>query len=222
MRLEWFPNSQDNYQEGSDAMNDLTKRIAEIAKDWNARWLIEPMTIENALVNALTEFSAELTADRERIADLEAQNHTFRNAQKACEDCDGPTMAEVKQLRERIAELETGLSLIGRALEDHDKLISELLVLQAQVAKMREALTNWNRVWRETEAEDDDCNFAAQRADEALSSSPDPPLRDRVVEVISEFLNNSYPTNYEGGAWYQKARTLLRDLGATNHEQPTD
>src|SRR5688572_15674473 len=39
---------------------------------------------------------------KERIAQLEAENQTFRNAQKACEDCDAPTM-------ERIAELEKAL-----------------------------------------------------------------------------------------------------------------
>jgi PHD/YefM family antitoxin component YafN of YafNO toxin-antitoxin module len=45
----------------------------------------------------------QLAAEREKVAELEQQNKTFRAAQKACEDCDGPTMAEVQQLREQLA-----------------------------------------------------------------------------------------------------------------------
>lgn len=41
----------------------------------------------------------------ERIAELEAENHTFRMAQKACETCDAPTM-------QRIAELEALARLV--------------------------------------------------------------------------------------------------------------
>ena len=39
------------------------------------------------------------------IEKLRAENETLRNAQKACEDCDGPTLEEVKQLRAENAEL---------------------------------------------------------------------------------------------------------------------
>lgn len=48
------------------------------------------------------------------------QNQTFRNAQKACEDCDAPTMEEVKQLRKVADELAHelhGFSSINTVLE---------------------------------------------------------------------------------------------------------
>jgi excinuclease UvrABC ATPase subunit len=41
----------------------------------------------------------------ERIAELEAENVTFRNAQKACETCDGPTIAEFKELKTLLDEI---------------------------------------------------------------------------------------------------------------------
>lgn len=35
----------------------------------------------------------------QRIRKLEAENATFRNAQKACETCDAPTIAEFKEMK---------------------------------------------------------------------------------------------------------------------------
>jgi hypothetical protein len=44
----------------------------------------------------------------QRIRELEAENVTYRNAQKACETCDGPTIAEFKEMKaalEQVREL---------------------------------------------------------------------------------------------------------------------
>ena len=43
--------------------------------------------------------------DQERIAELEAENKSFRAAQKACETCDAPTMAKVETLKELLADI---------------------------------------------------------------------------------------------------------------------
>jgi chromosome segregation ATPase len=51
----------------------------------------------------------ECKANVERLerenAELKAQNVTFRNAQKACEDCDAPTMEELTKLRAELANI---------------------------------------------------------------------------------------------------------------------
>ena len=47
---------------------------------------------------------------------LERENQTLRAAQKACEDCDAPTMAEIAALRERVRVLEAALDELDRAL----------------------------------------------------------------------------------------------------------
>jgi CRISPR/Cas system-associated endoribonuclease Cas2 len=40
-----------------------------------------------------------------RIAELEEQNKTLRNAQKSCYECDGPTMERVRELEAQVATL---------------------------------------------------------------------------------------------------------------------
>jgi hypothetical protein len=39
------------------------------------------------------------------VKSLRAENATLRNAQKACDDCDAPTMEETKRLRAENAQL---------------------------------------------------------------------------------------------------------------------
>lgn len=69
-----------------------------------------------------------------RVSELESQNVTFRNAQKACEDCDGATVAEVINLRARVSELERELEALrsaGPTVEP--QIVQENLALRAQV-----------------------------------------------------------------------------------------
>jgi len=81
----------------------------------------------------LAELAAEaadaidrLTAERDRLL---AENETLRNAQKACDTCDGSTMAEVRRLREA---LESALHCVEtlrndyRMHPDSDELIARL------------------------------------------------------------------------------------------------
>lgn len=46
--------------------------------------------------------ATERDALKAKLEALTAENATFRNAQKACEDCDAPTVAEVKELRAKL------------------------------------------------------------------------------------------------------------------------
>lgn len=55
------------------------------------------------------QWSKQIEDMAQEVAELRQQNKTFRAAQKACEDCDGPTMAEVQQLREQLAALADAL-----------------------------------------------------------------------------------------------------------------
>lgn len=56
--------------------------------------------------------------------ELREQNQTLRNAQKACEDCDAPTMDEVKQLRKVADELVYALSLFHDGKERHEDCVA--------------------------------------------------------------------------------------------------
>ena len=55
----------------------------------------------------------QMRAIEERIAELEAENKTFRASQKACEDC-APDLFE--PLKARIAELESALRAAAASL----------------------------------------------------------------------------------------------------------
>jgi hypothetical protein len=55
----------------------------------------------------LGQLRAATQAKDERIAELEAQNATLRDAQKICESCDAPTLAEFKAAQARVQELES-------------------------------------------------------------------------------------------------------------------
>jgi hypothetical protein len=70
--------------------------------------------------------SQELRAEVERLRSC-AENLTFRNAQKACETCDGPTIAEVNQLRAELAiaeRHEDEWASVGMLIAERDALRS--------------------------------------------------------------------------------------------------
>lgn len=73
---------------------------------------------------------ADLTIAQQRILELEAQNSTLRNAQKACETCDGPTMERLKELEAALAEQQASFE----ALSDL------YTVLQAEQKEIRKQL----------------------------------------------------------------------------------
>ena len=50
--------------------------------------------------------TAKLRAEVERLLE---ENRVFRLAQKSCEDCDGPTMQEHRELRAEVERLRTGV-----------------------------------------------------------------------------------------------------------------
>ena len=60
------------------------------------------------------------------LNELTEQNKTFRAAQKACEDCDGPTMAEVQQLREQLAAERKERAIIERSRDAWKRQVAEL------------------------------------------------------------------------------------------------
>ena len=51
-----------------------------------------------------------LLKTNEELGSLRAENSTLRNAQKACETCDAPTLAETKALRAEVAALQKALA----------------------------------------------------------------------------------------------------------------
>jgi hypothetical protein len=238
----------------------LQERIAEIAKE-NAPKYVSGYGCYDLLVAFATQLATDPVLREELERPLREQLEREKTSRAiASNNCDqalavmNSALEERDKLRERITELEAERDAMEKLAESHVPsmvaLHSELLALQAQVAKMTDALVmckdaldygyvgddrphnrlialieserstvtgdNWD-YWNYLSEKLQSCSEPLTRA---LSSSPDLGLRDRVVEVISEFLNNSYPTNYEGGAWYKKARMLLSDLGATNPEQP--
>lgn len=74
---------------------DSIEKLIEIAKQ--ARDLA---TLKSALAEA-----------------LRAENATFRAAQKACEDCDAPTMKRITELEAKMAEREAECAAMRQALE---------------------------------------------------------------------------------------------------------
>ena len=68
----------------------LQARHDEFCKDWDTQ------------LNAMQDRDNEIAALRAQVEALRSENTIFRNAQKACEDCEGPTKAEFAALREGI------------------------------------------------------------------------------------------------------------------------
>ena len=56
----------------------------------------------------------------DRITELEAENHTFRMAQKACETCDAPTMERIAELEAALRELVQSAKPKYRSTRDKD------------------------------------------------------------------------------------------------------
>lgn len=84
--------------------------------------------------------------EREELSRLRAENETLRNAVKACEACDGPTMEEVKALREENERLKQPLpkwcvdlaELFNRtAIEERDKAKHELREVKAENERLK-------------------------------------------------------------------------------------
>lgn len=73
-------------------------------------------------------------------------------------------------------------------------LAARLLSVEAQVAEMRVALENWQYVWKETQAEYDDCMGASDLADKALSSTPSA-LLEELKEAYEEAANTALQIN---------------------------
>jgi chromosome segregation ATPase len=95
------------------------------------------------------------------VESLRAENATFRAAQKACEDCDAPTVAEVESLRARIAELDSRiLELVG----DWAKCSHENDALRAQIQKGDDTFESVVQGYHEMMQENDSEN-AALRAE---------------------------------------------------------
>lgn len=69
---------------------DATKAFASVKNHPLDQYWIDQMNKQ------IEQATAKLRAENER---LRAENMTFRNAMKACEDCDSVTMEEVKQMR---------------------------------------------------------------------------------------------------------------------------
>lgn len=97
-------------RERDEALSKLVKlgRMIEIADSANDAKTEAEVALSTTFAEAMA------LTDRDMIAaELEEErklNQTFRSAQKACEDCDAPTMEEVKQLRQVVDELAHHLS----------------------------------------------------------------------------------------------------------------
>lgn len=78
------------------------EQLIEAAEVYSRHNLV---TLSRELTEFLANFALEqieeaIAAERSEIERLSAENRTFRNAMKACEDCDAVTVAEVAKLRE--------------------------------------------------------------------------------------------------------------------------
>ena len=81
---------------------------------------------------------------------LKAESVTFRNAQKACEDCDGPTMEEVRQLNaERDAQYEENVHRIAeqaKAENERDQLKEDIAALSDSRINLKQSRDQWREV----------------------------------------------------------------------------
>ena len=69
---------------------------------------------------------------------LKAENTTLRNAQKACEDCDAPTLAQTNRLKAQNARLEAALrSVLALTVSDGASKIVKVTAAAEQCLKAR-------------------------------------------------------------------------------------
>lgn len=68
-------------------------------------------------------------------ASLRQQNEIFRSAQKACEDCDAPTMSEVQALRADKARLDWLEGQVHRGFYNHATGRTELTEMSCHAIK---------------------------------------------------------------------------------------
>jgi hypothetical protein len=95
---------------------------------------------------ALATLAHAFESERDLRKRYEDENKTFRAAQKACEDCDGPTMAEVQQFRQQLAAEKDlsnkAMSLLADAelqlAADREREIDVICELQRQLSAERE------------------------------------------------------------------------------------
>lgn len=115
-----FERDRDPTYTGIDLIDTLKERIKELEADLVA--MTECAKNHDAARSKLSFHAAELEAAEQwhinqfsalkseyavmvgECAALEAQNKTLRAAQKACEDCDAPTMEQVREMRELLAK----------------------------------------------------------------------------------------------------------------------
>jgi hypothetical protein len=81
--------------------DELVQRLT--APDKHAYW--PAVVLRHDAADAITLLQTQ-------VAQLKEQNVTFRAAQKACEDCDAPTMADVAAMR---ADLAAARALLNEA-----------------------------------------------------------------------------------------------------------
>jgi hypothetical protein len=142
-------------------------RLKELAEKHTAEYVNELVRsiAKASIIDALTELRDEMEKERagtyftEQIArqaadaantlkrennQLRAENETFRNAQKACEDCDGLTMAELKQLRAKLAAAEQRVEELKTVQKEYfDAYADEVkktTYLDARIAQLEEEL----------------------------------------------------------------------------------
>lgn len=103
---------------------------------------------------------------------LELENVTFRNAQKACEDCDAPTLAETKQLRADNAALREANARAAERIREEQQRTERA---QAEAATLK---SENNRLREDTCAQ----TIAALRADKERLDWMDKNELDAVYE----------------------------------------
>ena len=70
---------------------------------------------------------------------LERENQTFRNAQKACEDCDAPRVDRIAQLERELAETAKDYRCLAELLDGHDA-----TECRANLSKLKDAVQTLN------------------------------------------------------------------------------
>lgn len=146
--------------------NFMGKNITEIIDERaQLRTRLAEATAEIAKVN---EFREKACAKHRAVRDERDQYHSA--ALELAES--------VKDLQARLAEVEAQAAKDDeQACHDYNTLLAKSsakhLALESQCQRMRDALENWNYVYRETDSEYDHCNAAAQQADAALSAPLD-------------------------------------------------
>lgn len=70
---------------------------------------------------------------------LERENQTFRNAQKACEDCDAPRVDRIAELERELAETAKDYRCLADLLDGHDA-----TECRANLRKLKDAVQTLN------------------------------------------------------------------------------